>query len=246
MLALIKQVLQTSVDFLLPPRCLLCYERTTDPHNVCATCWQGLTFISEPHCVQCGLPFDFGVEGELYCAPCLDHPPAYNQMRSAVVYNDISRHLALCFKHGDMLQISKLLSRWMIHAGVHMIKGADVIVPVPLHRCRLMWRQYNQAAILGNEISRLSGTPKHNEILVRTRYTPSQGKRTYKERVKNVKSAIRMNPKYPDMIKGKRVLLIDDVFTTGATVEECCRILKSGGASSVDVLTFARVVKGRN
>ncbi len=245
MLSPIKQVLHRAVDFLLPPRCLLCYERTTDPHNVCAECWQGLTFISQPHCTLCGLPFDFEVEGDLLCAACLDHPPAYEHMRSAVVYNDVSRHLVLCFKHGDMLQISKLLSRWMTTAGHDLLKSADLIVPVPLHPMRLFWRQYNQAAVLSNQISTLSGVPRHNEALVRSRYTPSQGKRTYEERVKNVKSAIAVNPTYGKLIKGKQVLLIDDVFTTGATVEECCRALMKGGAKSVDILTFARVVKGR-
>jgi ComF family protein len=246
MLSLIKQVLHTSVDFLLPPRCLLCYERTTDPHNVCAGCWQGLTFISKPLCITCGLPFDFGIEDELSCAPCLDHPPSFEKMRSAVAYNDTSRHLVLSFKHGDMLQTAKLLSRWMLNAGRDLVDQADVIIPVPLHRLRLMWRQYNQAAILTNEIAKLSGKPRHNEILIRTRYTPSQGKKTYKERVKNVKSAIQLNKKYLDHLKGKKVLLIDDVYTTGATIEECCRILKSGGAQSVNVLTFARVVKGQS
>jgi len=244
MLSLLKQVLQTSVDFLLPPRCLLCYERTTDPHNVCAVCWQGLTFISNPLCVCCGYPFEYGIEGELSCAPCLDKPPAYDRMRSAVVYNDVSRHLVLCFKHGDMLQLAKLLSRWMVNAGNEMIERADVIIPVPLHRLRLLWRQYNQAAILCNQIAHLTGKHRLNEILVRTRYTPSQGKKTYKDRVKNVRSALEVNSRYVDSVKGKNVLLIDDVYTTGATVEECCRILKKAGARNVDVLTFARVVKG--
>jgi ComF family protein len=246
MLSLIKQVLHTSVDFLLPPRCLLCYERTTDPQNVCATCWQGLTFITHPQCRQCGLPFDFGIDEDLSCAPCLDRPPQFHQMRSAVVYNDISRHLVLCFKHGDMLQLSKLLSRWMLNAGRELITESDIIIPVPLHRLRLLWRQYNQAAILSNHIAKMSGTPKQNELLLRVRHTASQGKKTYKDRVKNVKSSIQINPKYADMIKNKRVLLIDDVYTTGATIEECCRVLLKAGASAVNVLTFARVVKGRN
>lgn len=179
------------------------------------------------------------------CAPCLDNPPTFTYMRSAVVYNDVSRHLVLCFKHGDMLQLSKLISRWMMQAGIELIKNADVIVPVPLHRWRLLWRQYNQAAILANEIANLSGTPRHNEILVRNRYTPSQGKKTYKERVKNVKSAIQLNSEYAHLVKDKHVLLIDDVYTTGATIEECCKIIKAGGAKTVNVLTFARVVKGR-
>lgn len=246
MLTLIKQVLQSSVDFILPPRCLLCYERTVDAHNVCASCWQGLTFISKPQCVKCGIPFEYGMADNLSCAPCLDKQPEFNQMRSAVVYNDISRHLVLCFKHGDMLQLSKLLSRWMHTAGKEIISRSDILIPVPLHFTRLMWRQYNQAAILSNQIAKLADKNKHNEILTRNRYTPSQGKKTYKERVKNVKSAIQINPKYADLICGKNVLLIDDVYTTGATINECCRILKAGGASSIDVLTFARVVKGMN
>lgn len=191
------------------------------------------------------MPFDFELEGDLVCGPCLDERPVYDSMRSAVVYNDVSRHLVLCFKHGDMLQLSKLLSRWMTTAGQDLLQRADMIVPVPLHRARLFWRQYNQAAILANEISNLSGISRNNEILVRTRYTPSQGKRNYKERVKNVKSSIKVHEKHTPLLKGRRILLIDDVFTTGATVSECCRALKKSGAAAVDVLTFARVVKGR-
>lgn len=180
------------------------------------------------------------------CAPCLDHPPSFDTMRSSVVYNDVSRHLVLCFKHGDMLQLAPLMARWMVQAGGELLKNADLIIPVPLHRYRLIRRQYNQAAILVNQISKIANLKKNNEALLRVRHTPSQGKKKYEERVKNLKASIQTNPKYLNLIKGKKILLVDDVYTTGATVQECCRVLKLAGAEEVNILTFARVVKGRN
>lgn len=246
MLALIKTVLQNSVDVLLPPRCLLCYERSSDPQNVCASCWKDIQFITAPQCMQCGMPFDFGMGQELYCAACIDHPPEFACMRSAVTYNDISRRLVLGFKHGDMLQLTKLLARWMVQSAGPVLQKSDIIVPVPLHRLRLLKRQYNQAALLANHISQLSKIKAENQLLCRVRHTPSQGRKTRKERILNLKSAIQVSPDYAILLQGKTVLLIDDVYTTGATVEECCRVLKLAGAKGVNVLTFARTVKGRN
>lgn len=243
MLPSVTKVLHHSLNFLLPPRCLLCYERSTDPRGICAKCWQGLNFISEPFCTLCGIPFEFKVEGKLICATCLDHPSSFDQARSSVTYTPVSRHILMGFKHGDMLQVAKIMARWMFHAGADLLQQADLIVPVPLHPLRLMWRQYNQAALLVNELARISGVEKQNELLIRCRYTPSQGKKTLKDRRKNVKSAFKTNPRYIHMIAKKRILLIDDVLTTGATVDECCKALKKAGAQAVDVLTFARSTK---
>ncbi len=197
----------------------------------------------DPFCVSCGSPFEFKVEEKLVCAPCLEKPPIYNNARASVRYTTTSRHLLMSFKHGDMLQISKIMARLMAHAGADLIKLADLMVPVPLHPWRLFWRQYNQSALLVDEIMKLSELPRENELLGRSRHTPSQGKRKVKDRRKNVKTAFKVNPRFKDTLRGKRILLVDDVLTTGATVDECSKVLKKAGAKTVDVLTFARVTK---
>lgn len=241
MVTSVFKLIHYPLNFLLPPRCLLCYERSTDPQGICFKCWQSLDFICDPYCQLCGSPFEFKVEENLVCAPCLDDAPSFDRARSSVVYTTTSRHILMGFKHGDMLQVAKILARWMGHTGAEFLKEADLIVSVPLHPLRLIWRQYNQAAILVNELAKIANKPRQNEILKRCRYTPSQGKKTLKERQKNIKAAFKVNPKYNEAVQGKRILLVDDVLTTGATVEECSKVLKKAGARSVDVLTFARV-----
>ncbi len=246
MLAFIKSILQYTVDFLLPPRCLLCYERSLDPTSVCANCWKDLNFISDPLCMTCGIPFDYQMGESFSCVTCLDFPPRFRKMRSAVIYNDASRQLIMNFKHGDMLQLVPLLSKWMFLAGQNIIHPNHLIIPVPLHKKRLLKRQYNQAALLANHIAKSAGIPKENEALVRIRYTESQGKKNHKERVKNIQSSIEVHPDFRTQLAGKHILLIDDVYTTGATIDECCKALHMAGVESIDVLAFARAVKGRS
>lgn len=243
MLASIDPYLQRCLNFILPPRCLMCFERCQNQGSLCSTCWGKLNFITAPFCQRCGIPFEFQVEGALVCASCLDHPPIFDQARSVAQYNEASKQILMGFKHGDMLHYSHILAQWMSASGQALLARTDLIIPVPLHPWRLMVRQYNQAAVLGNYISKLTGVNKCNNLLVRTRHTASQGHKSVKDRGKNVKSAFKLNPNYKGNIKGQSVLIIDDVLTTGATVNECAATLKQAGAGQVNVLTFARVMK---
>ena len=174
------------------------------------------------------------------CAVCLDHPPAFDQARSALRYDDGSRDVVLGFKHGDQLHAVKAFTPWLQKAGAELIERADIIAPVPLHYWRLVRRRYNQAALMAADIARGNDKECRSGLLTRTRPTPPQGHLKAGERAANVKKAFAMGP---HDVKGRTILLIDDVLTSGSTVNECASVLKKAGAKRVDVLTLARVVK---
>ena len=229
------------LDFLLPPRCLLCSASVGDAGTLCARCWSGISFLGAPCCACCGLPFEFALEGEVLCGACARHHPPYGRARAVMRYDETSRGLILAFKHGDRLHLAPAFGAWLKRAGSELVAGADVSVPVPLHWTRLFARRYNQAAVLAHALHAAGGPPVGADWLLRRRRTPSQGKRNAAARERNVRAAFAVNPRRE--IGGKRILLIDDVFTTGATAGECARILRRAGAAAVDVLTLARTVR---
>jgi len=233
-------------DSILPPRCPFTGEIVDSQGTVSPGAWAELSFITAPHCAACGFPFEFAVpEGgsEALCGSCLNQRPAYDAARAALVYNDASRDLILKFKHGDQTHVVVAMVPWLRAAGAEFWQEADVIVPVPLHRWRLLRRRYNQAALMAGAMGKDRGIASCMDALIRTRATPSQGHLNAGERAKNVKSAFAVNPARMDRIKGKRIILIDDVYTTGSTVEECAKVLNAAGAEKVFVLSLARVVK---
>ena len=175
------------------------------------------------------------------CAACLTHPPAYDAARAALVYDDASRPLILKFKHGDRTHAVRSFTPWLARAGADLLDGADLIVPVPLHRWRLIARRYNQAALLGTALSAASGVPHDPRLLIRRRATKSQGHMTAAARAANVRGAFAVAKGQAAALKDKTVILIDDVYTTGATVEACAKTLKRAGAREVRVLALARV-----
>jgi len=205
--------------------------------------WQRLQFIGAPQCDTCGVPFDFAVAGKIQCAHCLNKPPLYGKARAALVYNDASRDRILKFKHADQVHAVQTFVPWLMRTGSDLLDKADVIVPVPLHRFRLLRRRYNQAAVLAGALARHTGKTCLYEGLVRAKATPSQGHLNFKQRHKNVKNAFGVNPACIDALKNRHVLLIDDVHTTGATIKECTKALLKQGADRVDVLAVARVVR---
>lgn len=229
------------LDLLLPPRCLGCGAAVTAAGTLCQTCWRGMTFLGAPCCACCGTPFEFEPEGSALCGACVRSHPPFARARAALRYDEASRRLILGFKHGDRLHLAPALGQWMRRAGAELIAEADLIVPVPLHWTRLFARRYNQAAVLAHAIHDAGAPPVGADCLLRHRRTPSQGKRNAAARERNVRSAFAVKP--GRSVKGLRILLIDDVFTTGATVGECARVLRRAGARQVDVLTLARTVR---
>jgi len=233
------------LDAVLPPLCLGCGEIVSAPGALCTTCWQGFSFISAPHCACCGTPFAEDLGPEALCAGCLVRRPRYHRARAALVYDDRSRRLVLPFKHGDRTDIALACGGWMARAGAELIASADLVAPVPLHWRRLFMRRYNQAQLLARIVVRTAarGPQLAPDLLRRQRWTGSQAGLMGQERRRNVREAFDVHPKWRASVAGRTVLLVDDVLTTGATVEACARALQRGGARRVDVLTLARVVR---
>ncbi len=233
-----RLIWQAVLDFLFPPRCLACGEGVQEI-GVCPACWKGLCFLTEPCCACCGQPFDYDLGTEALCGACMTVAPPFAKARAALAYNDASRKLVVGIKH-SRLQAMATLAGWMQRAGASMLEEADLVCVVPLHRWRLMKRGYNQSALLAARLQ----TPARiePELLVRTRATPSQGGLSRSGRQRNIRGAFAVHARYLAQVKGKRIVLVDDVFTTGATLGECCRVLKRAGAGEVSVLTAARVL----
>jgi ComF family protein len=239
----IRRAALVALNAVLPPRCLACGETVADPGTLCAPCWSRLTFVAGPMCAACGIPFEFESAPGALCGACLARRPAWNAARAALVYDDASRGLILALKHGDRTDSVPALAGWMAGAGRALLAGADIVVPVPLHRWRLLARRFNQSALLAHAVATRSGVACMPDLLVRRRRTPSQGGLSAAGRARNVAGAFRVNPARAAGLADKRVVLIDDVLTTGATAESCAHTLLRGGAAAVDVLCLARVVR---
>ncbi len=234
--------LRRAIDAVLPPRCLSCGTEIAPGGAVCAGCWRRLTPIASPFCTCCGLPFTIPVEGAgARCGACHAEPPAFDRARAPLLYDAVSRKLVLAFKHADATHAAPALAGWIRRATAPLADEAEVIVPVPLHPRRLLARRYNQAALLALGIGREAGRPVLVDALLRRRATPSQGGLGRAGRRRNVQGAFALRPSAAPAIVGRRVLLVDDVLTTGATVDECARILRRGAAAAVDVAVLARV-----
>jgi ComF family protein len=227
----------------LPPRCLACGETVTDPRTLCSGCWAQLLFLAPPVCAACGYPFEFDSGPGALCGACMAQRPAYGRARAVFKYDEASRGLILALKHGDRTDAAPALAGWMAGAGHELLAGAEVVAPVPLHRWRLLSRRFNQAALLAHGVAARCGVVCIPDLLIRRRNTPSQGKLTAAGRARNVAGAFAVNPARVGALRARRVVLVDDVLTTGATAEACARTLMRGGAESVDVLTLARVVR---
>jgi ComF family protein len=228
------------VDSVLPPRCLACGATVGEPNALCGRCWSAMTFFAPPWCAVCGLPFPHPMEAGAICLDCARGGRSWQLARAVMRYDKSSRGLVLGLKH-DRTDLAPALGQWMRRAGADLLVGADFLMPVPLHWTRLLARRYNQAALLAHAIHRAGGPPVAADWLVRRRRTPSQGRLGPLARARNVGGAFVLQP--GRSIAGKRLVLVDDVLTTGATVEECARVLRRNGAAFVGVLTLARALR---
>lgn len=229
------------LQVVLPARCPVSGDVVPKPGLIAPSVWGRLDFIDQPFCPRCGVRFEIPVEDDTLCATCLTEPPEFDRARAVLAYDDASRDMLLGFKHGDQTHLIRTFLPWLVRAGAEFRDGVDMIVPVPLHRGRLLKRRYNQSALLAGVIARDWGVAFCPDGLVRHRATPSQGHLTRHQRLDNVRGAFAV-PK-PGMVAGKNIVLIDDVYTTGATVKSCAHALKKAGAARVDVLVLARVIR---
>jgi ComF family protein len=225
-----------------PPTCIACGAATGEPHTLCARCWSAVRFIERPYCERLGTPFEVDLGVALLSPAAVADPPVFARARAVARYDDTARDLVHRLKYGDRPELARALGAMMARAGAELLIDADVIVPVPLHRARLWWRRFNQAMALAGAVSRASGVPCDPFLLARVKRTRSQVGLTRAQRGDNLQGAFRVPAGAKPHVAGKRVLLVDDVVTTGATANACSRALLRAGAETVDVLSFARVV----
>ncbi|WP_022697243.1 ComF family protein [Euryhalocaulis caribicus] len=234
---------RAALDALLPPLSPLSTEPVSRAGDVSATLWGALDFIEAPFCDTCGTPFSFEVEGAAVCGACAARPPRYGKARSALAYDDASRKLVLAFKHGGRRDALPAFADWMARAAGPLLAEADYIAPVPLHYSRLIRRRFNQSGVLARALAARSGAVFDPDSLYRRRRTQTQAGKTRRGRRRNVAGAFAVRQSAADRMRGARVLLIDDVLTTGATLEACARALRQAGAVEVNAVTLARVAK---
>ena len=236
-----------ALDALLPPHCLTCDAPVAVQGTQCAECFAGLSFVTAPWCEVCGVPFPHrgaGLPdgaGGLLCETCAAQRPAFDAARAALRYDDGARRLILPFKHADRTELAAPLAARMARAGAALLARAELIAPVPLHWRRLWQRRYNQAALLAAALGRRAHRPVIPDLLRRTRATPPLGDHGAAERAELVADAFDVAARHRARLAGRRVLLVDDVMTSGATAEACARALRTAGAAAVDVLAAARV-----
>jgi len=226
------------LDFALPPRCGGCGTIVDEVDSFCADCWRKLEFLGPGGCSRCGLPLK-ATDAEL-CGACLARPPRLDRIRSAVAYDDISRGIAMRLKYGRKVALARTMSRFMRPLLGELPDGA-LFVPVPLHRWRLWRRGFNQSAIVARNLSRMTGLPVDMEALARVRSTPPLKGMTMRQRRRTVAGAFKAKPGAE--LRGRTVVLVDDVLTTGSTANACARALKRAGASRVELVSWARVVR---
>jgi ComF family protein len=233
-------VLRAALDLALPRLCAVC-RQPVDGQGLCAQCWSKLSFITRPYCERLGIPFVYDPGPGILSMEAIAEPPAYNRARAAVRFDEISRALVHALKYSDRLDLAPMMGRWLGNAGRELLADADALVPVPLHWRRRWARRFNQSAVLAATVSAASGVPVAANALKRVKATAQQVGLTRSERAANVQGAFRVPPDGKASVVGRRLIVVDDVLTSGATAEGCARALLRAGAANVDVLVFARV-----
>jgi ComF family protein len=238
----VSRVAGLVADILTPPRCLACRSEVEDAGALCIGCWSKITFISEPVCDVLGTPFAYEQGHGSISPAALADPPPWDRARAAVAYDEASSGIVHALKYADHHEAALLMARQMARAGHSLLAEADVLVPVPLHYWRLWQRRFNQSALLAGALSRASGKPWLAQALQRVKHSRPQVGLRAEERHKSVARAFAAQGDEAGLIAGRRVVLVDDVLTTGATAAACTKALKAAGAAHVDVLTFALVL----
>ena len=228
-------------DLLVPPLCLACHRRLSTHDALCPSCWSGIDFIRAPLCDRLGLPMPYDTGAPMISAAAAANPPDYGRARAVARFDKVMRALIHDLKFHDRHDARRLFGRWLAQAGAELLADADLIVPVPLTRTRLLSRRFNQSAILAHEVARVAHVKVEPLALLRVRASKPQVGLSREQRRRNVAGAFAVAPSRRAAICGARIVLVDDVITTGATAEACARCLKRAGAARVDVLALALV-----
>ena len=230
------------LDFALPPRCPGCGAITPEPHLFCMTCWQGLRFLGEPCCARCGLPFEHDCGEGAECGACLADPPAFDRLRAAVAYGEVARTVAMKLKYSGRPAAAETLARLM----QRQLQGSDpeaILAPVPLHRWRIWRRGYNQSALIARALARRTGRRVEVDLIRRVKATPPLRGLGRRERALAVRGAFALSDHGKAAVKGRAIILVDDVYTSGATASGCAAVLRRGGAARVEIICWARVLR---
>jgi ComF family protein len=232
------------IETIYPPQCIACEAATADPHAFCPTCWSGIRFITRPYCSRLGSPFQHDYGGEMLSPAAIADPPRFDAARAVAIHDGVAREVVSRFKYGERLDLVRAMGRMMAASGAEMLSSADILLPVPMHRLRLFRRRYNQAALLANEIGRITGKSVLVDALERIKRTPQQVGLNRNERRANLAGAFRVSESARARLAGRHVVVIDDVRTTGSTLNACAHILRKAGAARIDALTFTLVPEG--
>lgn len=239
-----SHIFHMMLNWALPERCPCCGAITSAGGHFCVSCWQKLEFLGPPWCRGCATPFEFDRGEDAYCASCIGNRPRHDGIRAAVKYDDLSAQVALRLKYGGKIGLARVIAQQMLR---HLPEEREnlLITPVPLHWTRIWSRSFNQSALIGKELAALSGIEFVPDILVRHKRTPTMRGLDLKRRRKAVGNAFALHPKRKGKLKGQKIILIDDVLTTGATSDGCVSVLKRHGASWVQIFCWARALRGR-
>jgi ComF family protein len=236
-------MLATILNLIIPNRCVCGDILVEKNHDVCESCWRSIGLLSKNAiCETCGDPFKYDGMRDTKCSECIYNPPIFDKARAVFKYNDVNGRMIMGLKYSDRTPYAKTLARFMSGKVKELGEDFDLIVSVPIHRKKLIQRKFNQSALLANKIAKLSGKKANNIILHKIKDIPPQASLFRTERLENAKGAYAVNPKYKNLIVNKKILLIDDVITTGATANECARVLKESGVANVYLITTARTI----
>lgn len=237
------KLLNFIIKLIFPPKCPLCEKIVEEDETLCKDCWEKIKFIKEPFCDKCSSPLEYKASKKVICAHCIQTKPLYVKLRSAVVYNSFVSKIIFKFKFYDKIHLKKIMAKLMVEASKDIMDDIDILIPIPLHKKRLIFRKYNQSLLLAEEIAKLTNKQVIYNFIYKNKHTVPQVKLKQKDRIENIKGKFSINKEYLDKIKEYKNLnfaIIDDVVTTGSTIKECIKVLNKAGIKNVYVISFAK------